>query len=278
MKFSILAIIICLSTFGLFAQHRLVIMHTNDTHSQIEPVSKQASRFADQGGIARREVLVNQQRKVNKDLLFFDIGDFCQGTPYFNVFKGMVEIELMNRLKYDAGTLGNHEFDNGIESLAKVLKKANYPIVCANYDVSQTALRKLIKPFVIFKKSGLKIGVIGIGVDPVGLIPTKKYAGIKYLNPIETANRFAAFLKNDKKCDVVVVLSHLGYKYEPWENKIGDTELAAKSRNIDVILGGHSHTFLKDAEQIQNLDGKPVVLNQAGRMGVVVDKLELEWK
>jgi 5'-nucleotidase len=278
MKFSILAIIICLSTFGLFAQHRLVIMHTNDTHSQIEPVSKQASRFADQGGIVRREVLVNQQRKVNKDLLLFDIGDFCQGTPYFNVFKGMVEIELMNRLKYDAGTLGNHEFDNGIESLAKVLKKANYPIVCANYDVSQTALRKLIKPFVIFKKSGLKIGVIGIGVDPAGLIPTKKYAGIIYLNPIETANKFAAFLKNDKKCDVVVVLSHLGYKYEPWENKIGDTELAAKSRNIDVILGGHSHTFLKDAEQIQNLDGKPVVLNQAGRMGVVVDKLELEWK
>lgn len=278
MKFNILSILICLSSFGLFAQHRLVIMHTNDTHSQIEPVSKQASRFADQGGIARREVLVNQQRTVNKDMLLFDIGDFCQGTPYFNVFKGMVEIELMNRLKYDAGTLGNHEFDNGIESLAKVLKKANYPIVCANYDVSQTALKKFIKPFVIFRKSGLKVGVIGIGVDPAGLIPTKKYAGIIYLNPIETANRVAAFLKNDKKCDVVIVLSHLGYKYEPWENKIGDTELAAKSRNIDVILGGHSHTFLKDAEQIQNLDGKSVVLNQVGRMGVMVDKLELEWK
>lgn len=272
-----IALIVLLS-FNISAQKRLVIAHTNDTHSQIEPTSKKASKYANQGGIARREALLTQLRQENPSLLLFDDGDFCQGTPYFNAFKGEVEIELMNRLKYDAGTLGNHEFDNGIESLAKVLKRAKYPIVCANYDVSKTLLKKYVKPYTILKRNGLKIGVIGIGVEPKGLIPAKKYAGVVYLNPIETANRYAEFLKNEKKCDVVIVLSHLGYDYDAWENKIGDKELAAKTRNLDVILGGHTHTFMQDAEQVKNLDGKPVVINQTGKMGLFVDKIELEWR
>ena len=260
------------------AQKRLVIAHTNDTHSQIEPTSKKASKFADQGGIARREALLKQLRQENPSLLLFDDGDFCQGTPYFNAFKGEVEIEMMNRLKYDAGIVGNHEFDNGIASLANILKRAKYPILAANYDVSKTLLKKLVKPYTIIQRNDLKVGVMGICVNPQGLIPTKKYDGMNYLNPIETANKFAEILKNEKHCDVVVVLSHLGYAYEPWENKIGDRELASKSRNIDVILGGHSHTFLEDAVEVENLDGKPVVINQTGKMGLFVDKIELEWK
>lgn len=262
----------------LSGQKRLVIAHTNDTHSQIEPTSKKASKYADQGGIARREALLTQLRKENPSLLLFDDGDFCQGTPYFNAFKGEVEIELMNRLKYDAGTLGNHEFDNGIASLANVLKRAKYPILAANYDVSKTLLKKYVKPYSVIYRNGLKVGVIGICVNPEGLIPAKKYIGMSYLQPIETANRYAEILKNEKKCDVVIVLSHLGYDYEAWENKTGDKELAAKSRNIDVILGGHTHTFMQDAEQVKNLDGKTVVINQTGKMGLFVDKLELEWR
>lgn len=270
--------LIFLVVFNLAAQKRLVIVHTNDTHSQIEPTSKKASKYADQGGIARREALLKELRAEDPSLLLFDDGDFCQGTPYFNAFKGEVEIEMMNRLKYNAGLLGNHEFDNGIASLANVLKRAKYPILAANYDVSKTVLKKYIKPYTIFFRNGLKVGVIGICVNPEGLIPAKKYAGMSYLNPIETANRYAEFLKTEKKCDVVIVLSHLGYDYEAWENKIGDKELAAKSRNIDVVLGGHSHTFLEDAVRVPNLDGKPVVINQTGKMGLFVDKLELEWR
>ena len=270
--------LISLIVINLSAQKRLVIAHTNDTHSQIEPTSEKASKYADQGGMARREALLKQLRNENPSLLLFDDGDFCQGTPYFNAFKGVVEIEMMNRLKYDAGTLGNHEFDNGIASLANVLKRAKYPILAANYDVSKTVLRKYVKPYTILNRNGLKVGVIGICVQPAGLIPEKKYAGIVYSNPIETANRYAALLKNRFKCDVVIVLSHLGYDYEAWENKIGDRELAAKSRNIDLILGGHSHTFLEDAVQEMNLDGKPVVINHAGKMGLFVDQIEMEWK
>ncbi|MDD2799047.1 MAG: metallophosphoesterase [Bacteroidales bacterium] len=277
MKRAILIVLITFFISDLSAEKKLVIAHTNDTHSQIEPTSKNASKFPDQGGMARREALLKELRKANPSLLLFDDGDFCQGTPYFNAFKGKVEIEMMNRLKYDAGTLGNHEFDNGIESLARALRRAKYPIICANYDVSETSLKKLIKPYVIFHRADLKIGVIGIGVEPKGLIPAKKYEGIVYLNPIETANKYAQLLKTEEHCDVVIVLSHLGISYEAWENKIGDMELAAKSRNIDVILGGHSHTFLKDALQIANLDGKPVVINHAGKMGLEVDQLELVW-
>lgn len=274
-------VLVCLLLWllpDMFAEKKLVLVQTNDTHSQIEPTSNAASKFPNQGGIARREVLLKELRKSNPGLLLFDCGDFCQGTPYFNAFGGQVEIELMNRLKYDAGTLGNHEFDNGEESLVKILKKVRYPIVCANYDLTNTPLKGLVKPYTIFRREGLRIGVIGIGVNPKGLIPEKKCRNIVWHDPIETANSFAKMLKTEKKCDVVVVLSHLGFDYAAWENKTGDKELASKSRNIDVILGGHSHTFLEDAVQVPNLDGKAVVINQVGRMGVFVDQIVLEWK
>lgn len=262
----------------IWGQKRLVIVHTNDTHSQIEPIEKNAPKEADKGGIARREVLMNQLRAEEPNLLFFDVGDFCQGTPYFNKFKGEIEVKSLNLLRYDAVTIGNHEFDNGIEPLAKILKMAKFPVVCANYDFGKTKLSKIIVPYTIIERGGLKVGVIGIGVKLEGLVAIDNYSGITYLDPIETANKWAAYLKSEKSCDIVVVLSHLGYSYPEEGGAIGDCQLAAKSRNIDVILGGHSHTFLKKETIVENLDHKKVVINQAGKWAVEVDKLELEYR
>lgn len=272
-----IVLLLSVSTTG-WGQHRLVIVHTNDTHSQIEPVDKNAPKEANKGGIARREVLMNQLRAEEPNLLFFDDGDFCQGTPYFNKFKGEVEIKALNLLRYDAVTIGNHEFDNGVASLAKILKKAKFPVLCANYDFGKTKLSKIIEPYAIFQRGDLKIGVIGIGVKLEGLVATDNYVGITFLDPVETANKWANYLKTEKKCDIVVVLSHLGYSYSNDSEAIGDCQLAAKSRNIDVILGGHSHTFLKKETIVENLDNKKVVINQAGKWAVEVDKLELEYR
>lgn len=273
----IVILLLSIST-TICGQHRLVIVHTNDTHSQIEPVEKNAPKEADKGGVARREVLMNQLRAEEPDLLFFDDGDFCQGTPYFNKYKGEVEIKALNLLRYDAVTIGNHEFDNGVAALAKILKKAKFPIVCANYDFGKTKLRKIIEPYTIIQRGGLKVGVIGLGVKLEGLVAIDNYAGITYQDPVETANKWASYLKLEKNCDIVVVLSHLGYSYPNEGDAIGDCQLAAKSRNIDVILGGHSHTFLKKETIVENLDHKKVVINQAGKWAVEVDKLELVYR
>lgn len=276
----IIGLIVCivLATAGIEAKKRLVIVHTNDTHSQIVPVSKQAMRDANRGGIARREVLLNELRREEKNILLFDAGDFSQGTPFYNIFKGEVEVKMMNLLKYDAITLGNHEFDNGAEALAGILKKAKFRVLCANYDVSNSPLRGIVKPYAIIKKNGIKVGVIGVGIKPDGLISKKNFGGIVYLDPIETVNRIAAELKENKGCDVVIVLSHLGIEYDAREQKTDDCTLAAKSKNIDVIIGGHTHTFLKEIKEIKNTEGKTVYINQAGKLGLVVDKLELEWE
>lgn len=246
----------------------LTILHTDDTHSQIEPKSNNTS------GYARRMGLINQEREADPELLLFDAGDFGQGTPYFNFFKGRIEVQALNRMKYDAITLGNHEFDNGIDTLAQRIKELQCPVVCANYDVEGTALEGLVKPYTILYRKGLKIGVFGLGVDPTGLIGKNNFGGIVYNNPIDVANKVAHTLRKEEKCDVVICLSHLGTEPERQGDIPRDMDVAAHSRNIDVIIGGHQHNIIANLK-IANLDGDSVTLAQMGKSGIVMGKMQL---
>ena len=249
-------------------QTSLVILHTNDTHSQVEPKSD------GRGGYARRIGYINQERAIDKDLLLLDAGDFCQGTPYFNFYRGDVEVEALNKMKYDAVTLGNHEFDYGVDGLARMLEKAEFPVVCANYDCSQSALKDIVKPYIIVKKKGLKIGIIGVGVQPESLIANDNFAPLVWQNPIPIVNQYADMLKEEKHCDIVIALSHLGTYPSHGDSKDGicDSSLAANSRNIDIIVGGHTHIVVENQYQ-NNLDGKPVLLCQTGKSGINVGKI-----
>lgn len=255
------------------AQTPLVLLHTNDTHSQLEPYGTNDGYDSGLGGIVRREAIIRGIKLANPNVLVFDAGDFVQGTPYFNLFKGDSEIEMMNYLGLDAVTLGNHEFDNGMESLAFMLKKAKFPIVCTNYDVSSTVLKGLVKPWLILKRGGLRIGVVAANIDLKGLSMTSNYEGLVYLDPLKTVDARAGWLKKNKKCDVVVCLSHLGLEYE--NGKPDDASLAVKSRNIDVIIGGHTHSFLKKPIIKQNLNGDSVIISQMGKGGVYLGRLDL---
>lgn len=265
-----LLIIFSLLSFSVFAQKKIVILHTNDTHSRIEPMPANDKYNANIGGVVRRESYLNQVRSENKNVLVFDSGDFLQGTPYFNLFKGKVEIEAMNLMKYDAVTLGNHEFDYGLDVLKDVVKQSKVPFITTNYDFTNTPLAGMTKQYEIFVKDGVRIGVIAIGVQPKGLIASENYKNMKYLSPIETANEIATYLKKKKRCDAVVCLSHLGYE--------DDLEFAAKSLNIDFILGGHSHTFMKKPETKKNAAGADVTLFHNGDKGLYVGRLDVELK
>ncbi|MBK5195104.1 MAG: metallophosphoesterase [Proteiniphilum sp.] len=255
-------------TFSLFAQKEIVILHTNDTHSRIEPLPATDRYAAGKGGVERRITYIEQVRKEQRNLLLLDAGDFLQGTPYFNLFRGQVEVEAMNMMGYDAVTLGNHEFDYGLEVLEKVVRAATFPIVSSNYDFSQTALSGLIEPYLILKREGLTIGVIGIGIRPGGLVSSENYKGMKYLDPVQTANRLAAQLRMQHKCDIIICLSHLGYN--------PDTRLAESTRNIDLIIGGHSHTFMEQPDIRKNLDDKDVMVYQTAGRGVYVGRIEMK--
>lgn len=252
---------------GLQAQS-LILLHTNDTHSRIEPVPESDKYNPDLGGVVRRAAYVDKMRNENENVLLFDAGDFLQGTPYFNMFKGEVEVEAMNMLKYDAVTLGNHEFDYGMDVLVNLVKKAEFPIVCTNYDFSDTEIADIIKPYHIIYKDGVKIGIVGANIDPKGLVASTHYEGVKFLSPIETLNKTAEMLRNDLKCDMVVALSHTGIRNE--------LELAEKSRNIDIIIGGHSHTFMQEPSIRNNLDGKEVLVFQTNGRGVYVGRIDVE--
>lgn len=249
----------------------LTILHTNDTHSQVEPTNPNSRKDADMGGYARRMGLIEQERAKNADLLLFDAGDFSQGTPYFNFYRGRIEIEAMNRMGYDAATLGNHEFDNGLDTLAMLLRTAQFPFVCANYDVAGTPLEGLMQPYTVIERAGLKIGVFGLGVSPVDLIATDKFGGINYLDPLQVINETADLLRNRMKCDVVVCLSHLGTDNS---NGTSDLAMAAASRNVDVFIGGHTHHVFEN-ERVTDLDGHEVVVAQAGKAGMRVGKIQL---
>ncbi len=251
---------------------KLTILHTNDTHSQVEPTDPNAHN-GNLGGYVRRMEMVNQIRK-NENVLLVDAGDFSQGTPYFNLYKGAVEIEAMNRMGYDAITLGNHEFDNPVDSLAKYLSNVQFAVVVSNYDVQNTALKNIVKPYHIVDKDGIKIGIVGTGISLEGLVSKANIEGVIYSNPIEAANKYAALLKTQEECDIVICLSHMGYKYND-SSKPSDVMLAANSKDIDVIIGGHTHSLV-EGEVINNLDNEPVIISQMGKSGMQVGKLEIE--
>lgn len=251
---------------------KLTILHTNDVHSRVEPFPMDGSKYAGLGGTARRAALIKKIREEEKNVLLLDAGDIFQGTPYFNKFGGELEIKLMSAMGYDAATMGNHDFDNGLEGFHKQLPHANFSIICSNYDFSNTLLNKSTVPYQIFKKQGLKVGVFGIGIQLEGLVSTKNYGDTVFLDPIKTANETASLLKNDLKCDLVICLSHLGYKYN--SDRDSDQKLAKNSRNIDLIIGGHTHTFLNTPEDVQNLDGKITTINQVGFAGINLGRID----
>ncbi|MGL5318689.1 MAG: bifunctional metallophosphatase/5'-nucleotidase [Bacteroidales bacterium] len=271
MKHLLLSICLLFSLSALAQnEDKLVILHTNDTHSQIEAFGEQAGDNKGKAGLARRATAIKQIRKEYKNVLLLDAGDYIQGTPYFNLFNGELEIKAMNMLGYDVATLGNHEFDNGVNFLANMLKSAKFDIISANYDVSKTALKDLIKPYVIKDVNGIKVGIIGLNIKPDGLISDKNFEGIRFLSPIEQANNYAKMLKEEKKVDLVIVLSHLGYQSDP---NFSDKKVAEATRNVDIFVGGHSHTYLPEATKIKNMDGQTVLITQSGSKGMNLGKI-----
>ncbi|TDE15450.1 twin-arginine translocation signal domain-containing protein [Dyadobacter psychrotolerans] len=261
--------------FSAFANEEIVqltILHTNDVHSRIDPFPMDGSRNQGMGGVARRAALVSQIRKEQKNVLLLDAGDVFMGTPYFNMFGGELEFKLMSDMGYDASTIGNHDLDNGIEGFVKQLPHAKFPFLVSNYEMSNTDLKGKTQPYKIFKKQGIKIGVFGLGIELAGLVDKKNYGDLVYQDPIAKANEMAAMLKNEKKCDLIVCLSHLGYKYK--EEKVSDLVLAKSTRNIDLIIGGHTHTFLKLPEDVVNLGGTITTINQVGFAGINLGRLD----
>lgn len=251
---------------------QLTILHTNDVHSRIEPFPMDGSRNQGMGGVARRAALVEKIRQEQKNVLLLDAGDVFQGTPYFNLYGGELEMTLMSKMGYDAATMGNHDFDNGISGFVKQLPHANFPFLVSNYNVENTELQGKILPYKIFKKGGIKVGIFGLGIELAGLVNRKNYGDIVYTDPIAKANEFASLLRNELGCEMVICLSHLGYKYK--DDKVSDQVLARSTKNIDLIIGGHTHTFMKLPEEIMNLDGKPVTVNQVGFAGINLGRLD----
>jgi 5'-nucleotidase len=254
----------------------ITILHTNDVHSRIEAFPMDGSKNAGMGGAAARASLIESIRKENPNVLLLDAGDMWQGTPYFNFFDGEVEYKVMNQMKYDAATLGNHDFDIGIEGLAKQLPTAQFSILNANYDFSDTSLEGKIEPYKIFNKGEVKIGVFGIGIELKGLVSENNYGQIKYNDPIKVANDTAALLKKDLGCHLVICLSHLGFKYQ--SDKVSDEILATSTSNIDLILGGHTHTFFEKPEEYSNSEGKTVLVNQVGWAGIMLGRVDFHFK
>lgn len=254
--------------------YKVTILHTNDQHSRIEPFEPTHSKNPNQGGFARRATLVEQIRKQEKNVLLFDCGDIFQGTPYFNLFGGELEFKLMSMMKYDAATMGNHDFDNGLEGFLKVLPNAKFPFICSNYDFSDTILKGKTEPYKIFKKGNIRIGVLGLGIKLEGLVGKKHYGETQYLDPVKIAQKYADFLRNEKKCDLVICLSHLGYDYGKEENIISDKKLAELTEGIDLIIGGHTHTFLSEPQTFQNKIGKNVLVNQVGWAGLLLGRID----
>ncbi len=251
---------------------KLTILHTNDTHSRVEPFPAD-SKFPNMGGVASRSSLVKKIRQEEKNVLLFDCGDIFQGTPYFNYFRGLVEMELMSMVGYDAATIGNHDFDAGLDGLAKQMPLANFPMLSANYDFRDTVMEGKTKPFQIFERNGIKVGVFGVGIELEGLVPQKLYGETRYSEPIKRANEIAKMLKKEHGCDFVVCLSHLGYKYDT--PKVSDVVLAKNSENIDLILGGHTHTFFQEPVVMKNKKRQPVMINQVGWAGIVLGRIDV---
>lgn len=263
-----------LSTFARSKKDftKLTILHTNDVHSRIEPFPINDPKYPGLGGAARRAALIEQIRTTEQNVLLMDAGDVFQGTPYFNKYNGEIDFKLMSLIKYDVATIGNHDFDNGIEGLKKMLPHANFPFVNSNYDFSNTILNGEILPHKIFIKDNIKIGVFGVGVELEGLVGKDLYKETIYNDPIKIANEKALFLKENEHCNLVVCLSHLGYSYKT--DKVSDLILAKQTNNIDLIIGGHTHTFLERPTLAKNTDNKKVIINQVGWAGINLGRLD----
>lgn len=263
---------------------QLLILHTNDTHSCIMPLSETLADtlVAGHGGFLRRIAMLKEERQKNPDLLYFDSGDFCQGSPYYTLFKGDVEIGLMNQMGIDASTIGNHEFDFGLDNMARLFRMANFPIVCSNYDFTGTVLEGLVKPYTIIKRNGVKIGVFALDPEMEGLVSAQNYGGVKYLDPATCANKMVELLKKQKKCDLVICISHLGWDDTPQEERARagraecDNSAIAKTRGIDLVLGGHSHTYFQELRYITDLDGRQVPVDQNGKHAVYVGRITVD--
>lgn len=256
--------------------HRITILHTNDVHSRIDPFPLDGSRNQGLGGAARRAAWIRKVRAENEHVLLFDSGDIFQGTPYFNFFKGELEIRLMNEMGYDAATIGNHDFDAGIDRLAEEMDAASFPFLNVNYGVEDTVLHGRVQSFKIFEKGPVRIGVTGVGIELEGLVPRELCQGTVYRDPVADAEATARFLKKEMDCDYVILLSHLGYRYR--EDKISDVILAANTRHVDLILGGHTHTFMKEPHLENNLDGQPVIIHQCGWAGILLGRIDLVFE
>lgn len=258
-------------------EERITILHTNDVHSQIEPFAVDHKTYPGQGGVAYRAAIIDQIRKVEKNVLLLDAGDIFQGTPYFNFFGGEIEFKLMSKMGYDVATLGNHDFDLGVNNIVAQMPNALFSFVNCNYDFTNSALKDKIMPYKIIKKGNLKIGILGVGIELNGLVPDKNFEGIVYNSPIDNVQKYADILKNDEKCHLVICLSHLGYKYDNKE-KISDEWLAQATRNIDLIIGGHTHTFLTTPTVFKNLDEKTVLVNQVGWAGLNLGRIDFSFE
>ncbi len=251
---------------------KLSILHSNDVHSRIDPFPMDGGKYQGLGGASKRAALIQKIRREEENVLLFDCGDILQGTPYFNFYEGSLEFELMNKMGYDAATIGNHDFDAGIEKLAEHVKGSSFSMLNTNYKIANSPLDGLVKPYKVFQKGEIKIGVFGIGIKLDGLVPAALYGEVQYMDPLKNANKTAAILKKDLKCDLVVCLSHLGYEYE--SNKISDRVVAAQSENIDLILGGHTHTFLDEPEVVLNSKDEEVLINQVGWAGIRLGRID----
>ena len=250
----------------------LTILHTNDVHSHIEPFADDDKKYPGLGGAAHRATILDNIRKKSDNVLVLDAGDIFQGTPYFNFFQGDLEIDLMNKMRYDAATIGNHDFDGGIDTLAKQITRSNFPFVNCNYDFTNTPVAGKVHKHVVIKKGKLKIGITGCGVELNGLVPDKLYVNTKYKDPVKCVQEQVDILKYEKKCHLIICLSHLGYKYD--NAKVSDIVLAQQTTNIDLIIGGHTHTFLEQPDVQKNKEGKDVLINQVGWAGIQIGQLE----
>lgn len=253
---------------------KLTILHTNDQHSRIEPFDASYSKNPNQGGFARRASLIQQIRRQEDNVLLLDSGDVFQGTPYFNFYGGELEFKLMSMMGYEASTMGNHEFDNGLQGFLKALPAAKFPFITSNYDFSNTILDGRTEKYKVLNKNGIKVGLFGLGVELEGLVGKNNYGETKYLDPVEIATDYTKFLRNEKRCDLVICLSHLGYEYREEPSKISDVHLAAKTEGIDLILGGHTHTFFDEPRNFTNKAGRNVLVNQVGWAGLFLGRLD----
>ncbi len=254
-------------------ERRITLLHTNDMHSHIEPFPKSDPNYGGMGGFVRLNTLVKKIRSQEKHVLLFDAGDVFQGTPYFNFFKGEVEYRLMSKIGYDAGTLGNHEFDNGIEGISSQIKHLNFPLVNSNYRLTGTSLEGKIEEYKIFVKGGFRVGVFGVGVDLNGLVSSENRGAVAYMDPVETSEIMVEKLRNNHNCNLIVCLSHLGLN-NPYGDDC-DIHLAKNTKGVDVIIGGHTHTLMENPVFVKNLEGKHVLINQVGWAGIALGRVDI---